>query len=222
MNDGETFGGKKCRAWLVPERCGTSSAAAESSTLKLPAANRPGFAPEAYRIYIGLGANLGDRCASLRRALRLLAHLEDTRLVRVSSFYGTPPWGETEQGNFVNAAALFRTRLLPLVLLRRTQAVERALGRVRSTHWGPRMIDIDLLYAESDAGAAAPMLQLPDLCLPHPYLAERAFVLLPLLEIAPGLTFRGKSLSSWLERLPEKGACRRICAPPAFAVRHGL
>ena len=193
-----------------------------SRILKTGEEMRPGIASTPYLIYIGLGANLGDRRASLRRALRLLAHLEDTRLVRVSSFYGTPPWGDTEQDDFINAVAVFRTRLLPLVLLRRAQAVERALGRVRRTHWGPRTIDIDLLCADDGTGDGNLVLQLPDLCLPHPYLEKRAFVLLPLLEIAPGMLVGGKSLSSCLECLPEAAACRRLCAPPSFAVRHVL
>ena len=92
-----------------------------------------GRAQRMYRIYLGLGANLGDRRASLRRALRLLAHLEDTRLLRVSSFYETPPWGNEKQPPFLNACAALETRLSPLVFLRRAQRIERALGRARST-----------------------------------------------------------------------------------------
>ena len=109
---------------------------------------RPGLAGAPYIVYVGLGANLGDRRASLRRALRLLSHLEDTRLVCASSFYETPPWGNVAQPPFLNACAALRTRLLPLVLLRAVQRIERALGRVRREHWGPRTIDVDLLLAE--------------------------------------------------------------------------
>ena len=162
-----------------------------------------GRAQRMYRIYLGLGANLGDRRASLRRALRLLAHLEDTRLLRVSSFYETPPWGNEKQPPFLNACAALETRLSPLVFLRRTQRIERALGRVRKEHWGPRTIDIDLLFAEGFESAA------PELRLPHPYLHERAFVLLPLAEIAPGLIVRGRKIDEWLADLSETAACRR-------------
>lgn len=162
-----------------------------------------GRAQRMYRIYLGLGANLGDRRASLRRALRLLAHLEDTQLLRVSSFYETPPWGNEKQPPFLNACAALETRLSPLVFLRRTQRIERALGRVRKEHWGPRTIDIDLLFAEGFESAA------PELRLPHPYLHERAFVLLPLAEIVPGLIVRGRKIDEWLADLSETVACRR-------------
>ena len=168
-----------------------------------------GRAESMYRIYLGLGANLGDRRASLRRALRLLAHLEDTQLLRVSSFYETPPWGNEKQPPFLNACAALETRLSPLVFLRRAQRIERALGRVRKEHWGPRTIDIDLLFAEGFESAA------PELRLPHPYLHERAFVLLPLAEIAPGLIVRGRKIDEWLADLSETAACRKcgVCRP---------
>ena len=156
---------------------------------------RPGLAGAPYIVYVGLGANLGDRRASLRRALRLLAHLEDTRLVCASSFYETPP--------FLNACAALRTRLLPLVLLRAVQRIECALGRVRREHWGPRTIDVDLLFAEGWESAS------PELRLPHPHLHERAFVLLPLAEIAPGLSVRGREVGDWLNGLSERSVCRR-------------
>ena len=163
----------------------------------------PGHAPAPYLVYVGLGANLGDRRASLRRALRLLAHVEDTRLLRVSSFYETPPWGNEKQPPFLNACAALETRLLPLVFLRRTQRIERALGRVRKEHWGPRTIDIDLLFAEGHESARQ------ELRLPHPYLHERAFVLLPLAEIAPGLIVRGRGIDEWLAELSDTAACLR-------------
>ncbi len=162
-----------------------------------------GRAESMYRIYLGLGANLGDRRASLRRALRLLAHLEDTQLLRVSSFYETPPWGNEKQPPFLNACAALETRLSPLVFLRRAQRIERALGRVRKEHWGPRTIDIDLLFAEGFESAA------PELRLPHPYLHERAFVLLPLAEIVPGLIVRGRKIDEWLADLSDAAACRK-------------
>ena len=161
----------------------------------------PGRAQTSYRIYLSLGANLGDRRASLKRALNLLSHIEDTRLLRVSSFYETPPWGNERQPPFLNACAALETRLLPLVFLRAAQRIERALGRVRKERWGPRTIDIDLLFAEGVESTAQ------ELRLPHPYLHERAFVLLPLTEIASGLIVRGRKIDEWLEDLSESAAC---------------
>lgn len=180
-------------------RCGF---AAKSDLMRC----RPACVPVPYLAYIGLGANLGDRRASLRRALRLLAHIEDTRLLRVSSFYETPPWGNEKQPPFLNACAVLETHLLPLVLLRAVQRIERSLGRVRKEHWGPRMVDIDLLVAEGYESAAS------ELRLPHPYLHERAFVLLPLMEIAPGLAVRGKNIGEWLAEFSESVACCKRCS----------
>ena len=185
----------------MKERTATLGRAA---SLAKPALCRPGYASAPYILYIGLGANLGDRIASLKRALRLLDHIEDTRLVRVSSFYETPPWGKVQQPPFINACAALKTCLLPLVLLRYAQRIERALGRVRKAHWGPRTIDIDLLFAEGYESDSR------ELHLPHPYLKERAFVLVPLCEIASDRIVCGKSLGEWLETLPEKDACIRI------------
>lgn len=176
----------------------------ESPALRGQPPCRPACAAAPYLVYISLGANLGDRRASLKRALRLLAHIEDTRLLRVSSFYETPPWGETNQPPFLNACAVLRTRLLPLVFLRAAQRIERALGRVRQAHWGPRLIDIDVLFAEGLESAT------DDLRLPHPYLHERAFVLVPLCEIESGLIVRGKRVDTWLQRLPDAKTCRKL------------
>lgn len=154
----------------------------------------PGFdaerAPPAPVIaHLGLGANLGDAAATLRRALQHLDTLPQTRLRRASRLYRTPAWGVTEQPDFVNAAAEVQTGLSPRALLDALLGLERAFGRVRaadgSDRWGPRSLDLDiLLYA--DARIDAPGLQLP-----HPQMHRRAFVLVPLLEIAPGLAIPG-------------------------------
>ena len=169
-----------------------------------PASCRPACTSAPYIVYIGLGANVGDRRASLKRALRLAAQIEDTRLLRLSSFYETPPWGNEAQPPFLNACAALETRLRPLVLLRFLQRIERALGRVRKVHWGPRTIDIDMLLAEGYTSEA------PELRLPHPYLHERVFVLLPLMEITSGLIVRDRPLADWLSALPEAVACRKV------------
>lgn len=145
-----------------------------------------------YTCYLSLGANLGDRAGALRAALSHIAHIERTRLTRVSSFYATPPWGKTDQPGFLNAAAAVDTELAPLDLLHATQRLETMLGRVRHEHWGARTIDIDLVYAGAITHAT------DELRLPHPYLTQRAFVLVPLAEIAPGLIIEDHSIDDWL------------------------
>lgn len=151
--------------------------------------------------YLSLGANLGARAQALREALRRLAQLPGTRLSRASSFYETAPWGKTDQPPFLNGAACLSTRLAPEALLAACQEIERALGRVRHEHWGARTLDIDLVYGVR--GGQAVRVATPRLTLPHPYLLERAFVLVPLAEIAPTLVLAGRPIAVWCE---ENGA----------------
>jgi 2-amino-4-hydroxy-6-hydroxymethyldihydropteridine diphosphokinase len=129
--------------------------------------------------YIGLGANLGEPAAQLRRALAELAALDEVELLKVSSFYLNPPLGPPEQPWYVNAVAQVRTRLSAEELLRSLQRLEDALGRVRGERWGPRVIDLDLLLYNGE------VINTPELTLPHPEMQRRAFVLVPLAEIAP-------------------------------------
>ena len=155
----------------------------------------------AWDCYLSLGANLGARAQTLREALRRLAQLPGTRLSRASSFYETAPWGKTDQPPFLNGAACLSTRLAPEALLAACQEIERALGRVRHEHWGARTLDIDLVYGV--CGAQVVRAATPRLTLPHPYLLERAFVLVPLAEIAPELVLAGRPIAAWCE---ENGA----------------
>ena len=155
----------------------------------------------AWDCYLSLGANLGARAQTLREALRRLAQLPGTRLSRASSFYETAPWGKTDQPPFLNGAACLSTRLAPEALLAACQEIERALGRVRHEHWGARTLDIDLVYGVR--GGQAVRVATPRLTLPHPYLLERAFVLVPLAEIAPELVLAGRPIAAWCE---ENGA----------------
>lgn len=143
------------------------------------------------KIYLSLGANLGNRGETLREALRQIACLPQTALKAVAPFYETAPWGNLEQPAFINTAAMVETELSPLNFLHKTQQIELALGRVRHEHWGARTIDIDLLWAE---GVTA---DTEELKLPHPYLTERAFVLLPLRDIAPDLLVQGRAVADW-------------------------
>ena len=131
--------------------------------------------------WIGLGGNLGDAVVTLHAALQELDGLPHTRLVRASKFYRTPAWGVAEQPDFINAVALLDTRLSPRDLLDALLDIERAFGRERnrSERWGPRVLDLDLLLYDSA------VIDEPGLCVPHPHLHERAFALLPLVEITP-------------------------------------
>ncbi|MXV08217.1 MULTISPECIES: 2-amino-4-hydroxy-6-hydroxymethyldihydropteridine diphosphokinase [unclassified Xanthomonas] len=129
---------------------------------------------------IGLGGNLGDAAATLRAALAALDTLPQTRLLRASQLYRSPAWGREDQPDFINAAALVATTLPAPALLQALLDLESRHGRQRlpGERWGPRTLDLDLLlYAEA-------VIDLPGLQVPHPFLHERAFVLLPLAEIA--------------------------------------
>jgi 2-amino-4-hydroxy-6-hydroxymethyldihydropteridine diphosphokinase len=138
--------------------------------------------------YIGLGSNLADPRGQVRGAMDEIARLPGGILCLRSSLYATMPVGPVEQPAFVNAVVSVATTLAPLVLLRALQAIEQDHGRTRDgVRWGPRTLDLDLLlYGEET-------LALPDLALPHPEIANRAFVLVPLAEIAPaGLIVPGQ------------------------------
>ncbi len=138
---------------------------------------------------IGLGSNIGDKPKNIRRALALLEERSIMRLTSVSSIYRTPPWGYEEQEFFANACALGETRLGPLELLAAVNAVEKDMGRKPSIRWGPRLIDIDILFYGTGT------FEHPKLHLPHKNMFERAFVLVPLAEIAPALMVAGRSIA---------------------------
>lgn len=146
-----------------------------------------GVTVDGRRAWLGLGGNVGDVAAAFASALRRLGGSEGLRVLRVSRCYRTPAWGLTAQADFLNAVAEIETSLAPPDLLAVLQAVERAHGRDRAneTRWGPRTLDLDLLAIDGVT------LDTPALQLPHPRLAERAFVLVPWAEIAPGLELPG-------------------------------
>ena len=152
--------------------------------------------------YIGLGANLGARGETMRAALRRMAELPSLRVEQVSHFYETPPWGKIDQPAFLNAAARISLDGAPHELLGELQRIEHELGRVRHEHWGARTIDLDILHIEGVTYADG------GLTLPHPYLTERAFVLVPLAEIAPDLMVNGKSTAAWLAAVDTAGIGR--------------
>ena len=156
-------------------------------------------------VFLGLGANLGDRLAHMRTAVnRLRTVLDDPQ---VSSLYESAAWGVTDQPAFLNAVARGQTDLPPLDLLNATQAIEREIGRVRGRRWGPRVIDIDvLLYG-------AEQIDEPRLTVPHPYLTRRSFVLRPLADLAAGLTLPDGSLVGELLTTVSQDDLRRIDGP---------
>lgn len=132
--------------------------------------------------FVGLGSNVGDRVEHVATAIWVLDELPGTDVVDTSAFYETAPWGGVDQRPFVNAVVRLRTDLSPEELLDELLATEEALGRDRATEvrWGPRVIDLDLLL-HGDTEVAGERLTVP-----HPRLAERAFVLVPLMEVFPG------------------------------------
>jgi 2-amino-4-hydroxy-6-hydroxymethyldihydropteridine diphosphokinase len=156
--------------------------------------------------YLALGGNVGNSRAILDRAVQLLCDGRDLRLTARSSDYSTPPWGFKYQPPFINLCIAVDTTLSPRDLLARAQAVELKLGRDRAheKRWGPRTADIDIIAYDDLT------LDEPGLILPHPHLFERAFVLLPLAEIAGDRVIAGQSLrealakvdSTGIERLP--------------------
>lgn len=138
------------------------------------------------QVWLGLGSNQQKPAARLREALDHLGSVDGIRVTGASSFYRTPPWGDEQQDDFINAAARIETDLEPLALLAETQAIETRMGRKRSTRrWGPRIIDIDLLlYGDLTCS-------LDGLEIPHPRMHERAFVLVPLSELNTSLEIPG-------------------------------
>ena len=155
------------------------------------------------RYYVALGSNVGDRLAYLRAALRELKESGAT-VVRTSAVYETPPWGKTDQPAFLNAVALVESDLSPTDFLALLQAIEAANERTRDVHWGPRTLDLDIIYAEGVQCDSA------YLTLPHPYFWERAFVLVPLRDVAAEFTYRGETIARRIAALPDAAAIREV------------
>lgn len=149
--------------------------------------------------YLGLGSNIGDKAAMIAGAVARLEAAPGIRLTARSADYRTPPWGDTDQDWFLNAAVGIETDLDPHALLETCLAIETALGRVRERRWGPRLIDIDVLFYEGAEVADE------RLVLPHRFVRERAFVLAPLAEIAPDLLIGGERVRDALAKLDRTG-----------------
>ncbi|MBI1194426.1 MAG: 2-amino-4-hydroxy-6-hydroxymethyldihydropteridine diphosphokinase [Gammaproteobacteria bacterium] len=149
------------------------------------------------KAYVGLGSNLDDPEAQIRRGYAALARLRECRDPHASGLYLSRPFGGVEQPDYINAVASIETGLSPEVLLAALQDIERRQHRTREVHWGPRTLDLDiLLYGDK-------IVNRPDLVIPHPGLAQRDFVLYPLCEIAPEIVIPG---------LGPVGDCLKSCA----------
>ena len=156
------------------------------------------------KAWLGMGSNLQQPAAQVSEALNRLANTSGIGILAISSFYHTPPWGDEQQGDFVNAVVQIETSLEPVALLRELQTIENLMGRIRSERrWGPRLIDIDLLlYADQQ-------LHLDELEIPHPRMHERAFVLVPLAELDAKLEIPGRgSVSDYLQQIDCNGIRR--------------
>ena len=130
------------------------------------------------QVYLSIGSNMGVQLANLNAAVQRLTDQEDVMVTAVSSVYETEPWGKRDQANFYNIAVALTTRLDPESLLTVLHDIEQSLHRQRLVHWGPRTVDLDIIYwGNRDIHTA-------DLTVPHPHAAERNFVLLPIQEIA--------------------------------------
>ena len=151
---------------------------------------------------LGFGSNIGDKAGFILQAVREIQAGGLVRNFRLSSLYRSAPWGNLDQDWFVNACGVGETELSPIELLRFVQGVEQRMGRQRIVHWGPRTIDIDLLYF------GAEKLHLPDLTIPHVEVLNRAFVLVPLLELKPDLMLGGVAARDALAKLDSSDMVR--------------
>ena len=162
----------------------------------------PSTAPEPVEVGLGFGSNVGDRPGVIHAAIAALSERGIVAFTAVSSIYRTPPWGVTDQEDFANACAVGVTTLAPHALLDTVKRLEEELGRVRTFRWGPRVIDIDILFYGSDEIADE------RLVLPHKELFRRAFVLEPLAEIAPDRVIGGRRVMEAARALGGEGISR--------------
>ncbi len=157
------------------------------------------------KVFVAVGSNLGDREFLIRKAVEAMRDLPRTIVVRVSSLYDTDPVGDVDQPAFLNAVVWLETTLEPRELLWQLLLIEKRMGRVRSQRWGPRPIDLDLLFYGEDA------VDEPDLKIPHPEAHRRAFVLLPLSELDPEFVHpsTGESIRKMIKKLPPNPPVRK-------------
>lgn len=155
-----------------------------------------------HTVYFSIGSNMGDRKAHLDYAVQQIRENPEYKDVRVSSYLETEPYGYTEQENFLNACIACRTLMTPEEILHFIHEIEQDRNRTREIHWGPRTLDIDILLYDREQIATQ------DLCIPHPEMELREFVLAPLTELAPYLRHpvTGRTVTGMLEGLRQKEA----------------
>lgn len=158
--------------------------------------------PSPVRAWLGLGGNVGDPEAAMAAALRLLDARGDCKVIAVSGLFRTPPWGVTDQPDFLNACAAVETTLPARALLDACLQLETDHHRVRERRWGPRTIDIDILAYDGMT------IDEEGLHVPHPRMTQRAFVLVPLAEIASGLVIDGLTVGERAEACDSTGMAR--------------
>ncbi len=144
---------------------------------------------------LGIGGNIGDVVETMRRALDYLEAQQGLKIEKISRLYKTPPWGVVDQDWFINACVSIDCEVSPQKLLEHCLAAELSLKRQRTIRWGPRTIDIDVLTFQGFSSDE------PALTVPHPRMLERAFVLVPLCDIAPDLEISGKRAHDWLAKI---------------------
>ncbi len=167
---------------------------------------------ESVTTHLCLGGNLGDRMAALTEALQLLDATPGMVRIACSSVYETEPWAVANQPNFLNLVVAYETTLEPADLLAACKSVEATVGRIPSFRWGPRLIDVDiLLYGDQVVDTTE-----PDLQIPHPRMTQRAFVLVPLAEVAPGTRVppRGDTVRRLLDEVDGKDGVARWASLP--------
>ncbi len=171
-------------------------------------------------VFIGFGSNLGDRCGLINQALLALSRLPETSLEKLSSLYETAPVGYLEQGTFLNGVVLVKSSFRAASLLEGLLEIENSLGRVREERWGPRTVDLDIIFYGNE------VIDTAILRVPHPELTNRIFVLEPLSEIAPDWLHPqlGGTISTLLYKYqsnnPEEALCRIVAGPPEVALNN--
>lgn len=154
-----------------------------------------------HKVYLSLGSNMGDKRENLLEAIKKVGELENTEVVKSSTILETEPFGYIEQDNFLNACLEVKTLLTPQEFLSSILKIELDMGRVREIKWGPRVIDIDILFYDAE------IIQEDNLAVPHPWICEREFVLEPLSEIAPNYVhpLERKTIMMLARKLKESG-----------------
>lgn len=155
--------------------------------------------------YIGLGGNIGDVHANMQAALEIIHADDRIEILQISSVYKTPPWGIKDQNWFLNACACLKTTLTAYELLQVCLTVEKQLKRVREVRWGPRTIDLDVLVFGDER------IEQENLQIPHPRMHERAFVLKPMMDLAPEIKLQDKTISKWLLEIDADGIEKANC-----------